>query len=166
MKIQKIETFCTQYVGLTRVTADNGAQGFGQVSTYHADISAMVLHRQVAPLALGRDITDFHRLTDLTDDIFAAQHKFPGSYMCRAVGGLETALWDLHGKNERKSVCELLGGVARPLRAYASSMRRDITPAAEAARFLRLQDEQGFDAFKFRIGAECGKGADEWAGRT
>lgn len=172
MKIQKIETFCTPFVGLTRVTADGctasggGAQGWGQVSTYHADISAQVLHRQVAPHALGRDVSDFRQLSELTDDIFAAEHKFPGSYMCRAVGGLETALWDMHGKLLQKPVCELLGGAARPLRAYASSMRRDITPAAEAARFARLRDERGFDAFKFRIGKECGKDADEWAGRT
>ena len=33
MKIQKIETFCTREVGLTRVTADDGAEGWGQVST-------------------------------------------------------------------------------------------------------------------------------------
>ena len=57
MNIRKIETFCTREVGLTRVTSDDGAQGWGQVSTYHADISATVLHRQVAPWALGRDIS-------------------------------------------------------------------------------------------------------------
>ena len=34
-------------------------------------------------------------------------------------------------------VCELLGGTPGPLRAYASSMKRDITPAHEAARFAR-----------------------------
>jgi L-alanine-DL-glutamate epimerase-like enolase superfamily enzyme len=52
------------------------------------------------------------------------------------------------------------------LRAYASSMRRDITPGEEAARLLRLRDERGFDAFKWRVGAECGHDVDEWPGRT
>ena len=32
-----------------RVTDETGAQGWGQVSTYNADITAQVLHRQVAP---------------------------------------------------------------------------------------------------------------------
>lgn len=41
--------------------------------------------------------------------------------------GLDTALWDLRGKLEGKSVCELIGGT-RPVCAYASSMKRDITP--------------------------------------
>ena len=45
-------------------------------------------------------------------------------------------------------------------------MKRDITPEAEAERFLRLRDRFGFDAFKFRVGAECGQDVDEWPGRT
>jgi L-alanine-DL-glutamate epimerase-like enolase superfamily enzyme len=45
-------------------------------------------------------------------------------------------------------------------------MKRDITPADEAARLKRLRDEQGFDAFKVRAGAEVGRNRDEWPGRT
>jgi L-alanine-DL-glutamate epimerase-like enolase superfamily enzyme len=63
-------------------------------------------------------------------------------------------------------VVELLGGAPRRLRAYASSMRRDISPEDEAARLVRLRDRLGFDAFKWRVGAECGHDVDEWPGRT
>ena len=45
-------------------------------------------------------------------------------------------------------------------------MKRDITPRDEATRMLALRDRFGFDAFKFRIGAECGHDVDEWPGRT
>src|SRR5437764_15049423 len=45
-------------------------------------------------------------------------------------------------------------------------MRRDITPEREAERLVRLRDEKGFDAFKWRVGAECGRDVDEWPGRT
>ena len=45
-------------------------------------------------------------------------------------------------------------------------MKRDITPEQEAARFVRLRDAHGFDAFKFRVGAEYGHDVDEWPGRT
>jgi L-alanine-DL-glutamate epimerase-like enolase superfamily enzyme len=45
-------------------------------------------------------------------------------------------------------------------------MRRDITPEEEARRFVELRDAYGFDAFKFRIGKECGHDQDEWPGRT
>ena len=45
-------------------------------------------------------------------------------------------------------------------------MKRDITPNDEAIRFKKLFDEKGVDAFKFRVGSECGRGVDEWEGRT
>ncbi len=107
MKIQRIETFCTPFVGFVRVTTDDGAQGWGQVSTYNADISALILHRQVAPWALGQDALD---IDALVDRVCEREHKFPGSHLYRAIGGVDTALWDLRGKLEGKPVCELLGG--------------------------------------------------------
>ena len=166
MKIKSIETFSTLDAGLVRVTSTSGHQGWGQVSTYHSDIASTVLHRQVAPHALGQDIEDLGQLGALLDRIYEKEHKFPGSYMCRALGGLDTAIWDLQGKKEQRSVCELLGGQPKPFRVYASSMKRDITPDDEAERFDRLRDEHGYDAFKFRVGAECGHDEDEWPGRS
>lgn len=163
MKIKSIETFSTEHVGFVRVTAEDGSQGWGQVSAYNADITSLVVHRQVAPWALGADAFDIEGLIDLIPE---RELKFPGSYLCRAMTGLDTALWDLRGKVEGKSVCALLGGTPRPIRTYASSMKRDITPQDEAERFLRLRDRHGFDAFKFRVGAECGHDVDEWPGRT
>ena len=166
MKIKSIETFCTADVGLVKVTTDSGHQGWGQVSTYHSDITCTIVHRQVAPWVLGREVSELAQLGDLFDHVFEKEHKFPGSYLCRAVCGVDTALWDLHGKRQGKSVCELLGGTPRPLRVYASSMKRDISPQDEAERFARLRDEHGYDAFKFRVGAECGRNRDEWPGRS
>lgn len=163
MKIKRIETFATQFVGFVRITAEDGAQGIGQVSTYNSDITSAVLHRQVAPHVLG---VEFDDIDALTDKVIEREHKFPGSYMKRALGGLDTAIWDLRGKAAGLPVVSLLGGTPGKLRAYASSMKRDITPNAEAERFRRLQDQYGFDAFKFRIAAEYGHDVDEWPGRT
>ncbi len=163
MKIKRIETFCNQFIAFVRVTAEDGAQGWGQVAPYNADITAQVMHRQVAPWSLGQDAAD---IAGLMQRIPEKEHKFPGSYLSRAMGGLDTALWDMRGKREGKSVCELLGGTPRRLRAYASSMKRDITPEQEASRMVALRDAHGFDAFKFRVGAEYGHDVDEWPGRT
>jgi len=163
MKLRSIETFTNKFVGFVRVTMEDGSQGWGQVSTYHSDITCQVLHRQVAPWVLNRDTSD---LDDLLDIVAEREHKFPGSYLRRAMAGLDTAIWDMRGKQAGKPVTELLGGSAGPIRAYASSMRRDIPPADEAARMSRLRDEKGFDAFKVRAGAEVGRNADEWPGRT
>ena len=163
LEILSIETFSNNLVGLVRVRTKDGSEGWGQVSPYNADITALLVHRQIAPYALGADALDIEKLVQKIPE---GEHKFPGSYLRRALAGLDTALWDLRGKLENKSVCELLGGTPRPLRVYASSMKRDITPQAEAERFLRLRDEFGYDAFKFRVGKECGHDEDEWPGRT
>lgn len=163
MKIAKLETFCNEFVGFVRVTADTGDHGWGQVSTYNADITCEIFHRQVARHALGTDALDFADTLLLINE---REHKYPGSYLRRATTGLDTALWDLRGKVEGKPVVSLIGGKPGKLRAYASSMRRDITPEDEARRFLKLRDEKGFDAFKWRVGSECGRDRDEWPGRT
>lgn len=163
MKIQSIETFSNRMVGFVRVRTTDGAEGWGQISTYNADISTLVMHRQVAPHALGADPLERERLND---HIIEAEYKFPGSYVCRALGGLDTALWDLHARLEGKSVCALLGGEPRLFPVYASSMRRDITPQDEARRLTQWMDQAGFRAFKVRVGRVNGHDQDQWPGRT
>lgn len=163
MRITRLETFGNEFLAFVRVTDESGLTGWGQVSTYNADITTQVFHRQIAPHALGTDATDF---ADTLTLIGEREHKYPGSYLRRAMAGLDTALWDLAGKRQEKPVVALLGGTPGPLRAYASSMKRDITPTDEAARFVRLRDEKGFTAFKWRVGRECGRDQDEWPGRT
>ncbi len=162
-RISRIETFATPLVGFVRVTAEDGRHGWGQVSPYNSDLVCEILHRQVAPWALGRGVD---ALEAVIEEIPLREHKFPGTYLRRAMAGLDTAVWDWRGRAAGKPVAALLGGSPGRLRAYASSMRRDIAPAAEAERLLRLRDAHGFDAFKIRVGAECGRDVDEWPGRT
>ena len=82
MKISRIETYSTEFVSMVRVVTNEGSEGWGQVAPYHADITAQVLHRQVAPYALGADALDIDTLMDIIPE---AEHKFPGSYLRRAM---------------------------------------------------------------------------------
>ncbi|MBI1389011.1 MAG: mandelate racemase/muconate lactonizing enzyme family protein [bacterium] len=164
LKIVKIETF-TQGATLSfvRITADDGSEGWGQLSTYDADLAAAVLHRKLAGVFLNEDPAD---LDALVDRAIEANYKYPWSFVCRALSGLDTAVWDWLGKREGKSVCELLGGKPRPFPVYGSSMSREIKPADEAARLKRLMDEKGYAAFKVRVGSVAGHDRDQWPGRT
>lgn len=162
-KIKSIETFTRGNVSIVRLRTEDGTEGYGQISTYDADISAMIMHRKIAQHALGKDPAD---IDAIVDRCIEANYKYPWSFVCRALAGLDTAIWDLHGKREEKSVCELLGGKCRPVVAYGSSMRRDIKPADEAERLVRLRDTKGYRAFKIRIGSVCGHDRDQWPGRT
>jgi len=171
MKIKKIETFTDNKfidgITLVRISTDNNYFGWGQISPYNSNISTEVFHRQVAPYAINENISHISKLGELINRIYEKQHKFPGTYLCRALGGLDTAIWDLHGKIQDKPVCDLIGKVKnKKIRVYASSMKRDITPEDEVSRMRSLRETYGFNAFKFRIGSEVGRDKDEWDGRT
>ena len=164
LKIRSIESFTRgATLSIVRLRTDDGSEGWGQISTYDADIAATVLHRRVARHALGRDPAEFDAIADRAIE---ANYKFPWSYVCRALSGVDTAIWDLLGKRQKKSVCELLGAKPRPLPVYGSSMSRAIQPADEAERLARLRDAKGFRAFKIRVGKVCGHDQDQWPGRT
>ena len=76
MKIKKIESFSNKFVGFVKVTIEDGSYGWGQVSTYHSDITVQILHRQVAPYFMGQDINELDNLLDIVTE---REHKFPGS---------------------------------------------------------------------------------------
>ncbi len=163
MIIASVETFATEFVALVRVRTDDGDEGWGQVSPYNADLTAEIVHRQVAPHVLGMDAGDIEAVTQRVLD---REHKVQGTYLDRALCGVDTALWDIRGKRAGKSVSRLLGGDRSEFPVYASSMKRDITPAQEAERMLALRERFGYHSFKFRIAAECGHDVDQWPGRT
>ena len=73
MKIVKLETFTKPYVSFVKITVEDGSIGYGQMSTYHANITAQIFHKQVAPWVLGKEYFDFD---DLEDFIFEREHKF------------------------------------------------------------------------------------------
>jgi L-alanine-DL-glutamate epimerase-like enolase superfamily enzyme len=164
LKIQRIETFTSgTNVGFVRIRTDDGSEGVGQLSPFEADITTTILHRKIAPHVLGADPGDFEAISDTCIE---KNYKFPWSFICRALTGVDTAIWDLLGKRQKKSVCELLGATPRPIPVYGSSMSREIKPPDEAKRLAKLRDEKGFTAFKIRVGKVTGHDEDQWPGRT
>ena len=99
-KITSIETFSTRQLCLVRVRTEDGSEGWGQTAPFNADITATVLHRQIAPRALGADAAD---IGALVERCILAEYKFPWSYVSRAACGLDTALWDLSGKRRARA---------------------------------------------------------------
>ena len=108
--IARLETFATPDVTIVRLTSVDGAIGWGQTSTYNADLTAQIFHRQVAPWVLGRDAYDIEGAVRIVEE---REHKYPGSYRCRALAGLDTAMWDWRGRREGVPVATLLGGGPR-----------------------------------------------------
>jgi len=77
MKIVQLETFSNEFVCFVKLSTDSGHVGWGQTSTYNADISATIFHRQIAPWALGFDALDIY---GALARIWERVHKYPGCY--------------------------------------------------------------------------------------
>ncbi len=163
MKITKIETFHTQNLCVVRVTAEDGAVGWGQTAHNFTDITCGIVHRMLAKKVLGMDCEAIEAINDLCIE---STYKFYGSFINRAAAGIDTALWDMKARRAGKSVAQLLGATRPKVDIYASSMDKTITPQQEADRMKRLKEDKGFRAFKLHIGSGIGKDGDMYPGRT
>ena len=64
LTVKSIETFRRESLALVRITASDGKTGWGEIAPYEADISAEVLHRLIARLVIGRDISEIDAIND------------------------------------------------------------------------------------------------------
>lgn len=162
-KIVSIETFAGHGC-LVRLRTDDGLEGYGQTAHSEAEITGMVLHRLIARNYLGRDPFD---VMTLAAECARAEYKVWGSFVFRALAGVDTALWDLIGKARGQPVYQLLGGRAREtVSLYGSGMRRDTTPEQEVDRMVAAVAEHGFRAVKIKIGERNGRDSEPRTGRT
>jgi L-rhamnonate dehydratase len=132
------------------VTTDEGVTGIGETESMAPAIQAIVrgpsAHnhaRSLSAVLVGADPSDpvelWHRMYESTDYVGRR------GLMMHAIGGVDLALWDLHGKITGKPVHELIGGAKRDcLPAYGTIYPMARTPdevrdqvAAGQARNLR-----------------------------
>ena len=162
MKIKKIQSFYRDNVCIVKITSEDGTFGFGQCAPYNADITQLVLHKQVIPHVLGADDNDFA----LADKVILNEYKFTGSYICRAVAGIDTALWDLKGRREKRSVSDIIGKKRERILVYGSSMQRELSVSQETDRMQKLRTERGYGSFKLKIAVPNGADTDNWPGHS
>ena len=133
-----------------RLETDAGVTGTGEAHP-GAGICDLI-ERRLAPMLIGadaRNVEPLHRrmLASSTGDS-------AGGMLVGAIGGVETALWDVAGKALGVPAYRLLGGAYRDrIRLYADVGRGVAmanTPASWAAR-AREAAAEGFDAVKFDI---------------
>jgi L-alanine-DL-glutamate epimerase-like enolase superfamily enzyme len=84
----------------------------------------------------------------------AASHAGPGGIYTLALSAIDTACWDLAGKEAGRSVCALLGGLRDRVPTYASgALMRPHPVDYLAAAGPRLRD-MGFRQMKMQCGSE------------
>ena len=138
---------------LVRVEDEDGAHGWGDVwcnfPSYGAEHRGLVLHRTLAPMALGRAVDDpaaLWRELAMRTHVLALQSGDAGAFSA-ALAGLDAALWDLKARRAGLPLARLLGGAVRDVPVYASGLNPGDGPdTVERAR------AEGHRRFKQKIG--------------
>jgi D-galactarolactone cycloisomerase len=108
-----------------------------------------VVEAQLAPLLLGRDPREVEKLWELMYRITRWYGRKGAAFS--AIGAVETACWDLRGKDRDETVAALLGAQRTAVPAYASALLWADDPAKlgeEAGRHV----DAGFRRVKMRLG--------------
>ena len=138
---------CTgRFTTLVLVHTDTGQIGMGSVYS-HPALVYLIVRDQLDPLLRGEDPLQVEALWDRMYSI-TRWYGRKGAAMS-ALGGIDTALWDLRGKAAGKPVWQLLGGERPTCPAYASGLLwNDIDAlATEAVRHI----DSGFRRVKIRL---------------
>ena len=85
--IDSIETFVRGAIGDVRLRTRDGREGWGQIAPYEPAVTVDILHRLVAPHALGKDPADLDAIVDRAVEV---NYKYPWSFICRAVCGTKS----------------------------------------------------------------------------
>lgn len=168
MKITKVETLCLSRMheparqwftlkyrtvkadcAIVIISTDEGIQGIGEACAYGVPTLIKEWVEFLAPTLVGKDPRQ--------PEIVPHPNGLIRPYDT-AVGGIDSALWDLRGKIEGKRVSELLGGsaAATEVTLYASGgCRWDWrTNPAQLIEEVLGYAETGYKAAKVRMGME------------
>lgn len=144
MRVRDVEAFClpyrepndagsTRHICLVKVTTDGGVEGWGEAVTLfqEAATATAAIVRGVRDLVVGQpaDAATCRRIVD--------QHMwwYGGAGIASfAVAAIDTALWDVRGRAEGRSLLDLLGGAAHdslPVVMTSHATLADLTQMAE-----------------------------------
>lgn len=138
---------------LVKITADDGAVGWGEVHAPVApEVTKSIVDTLIGPNLLGKDPT---RPAVLWNEMYALMRPRGHAlgFMVEAMSGVDIALWDLAGKAHGLPVYTLLGGLRREkVRAYASVLQW-LEPTALSEVAIKHRDV-GFTAMKLKVGQD------------
>lgn len=136
---------------LVEVETDDGLVGYGEaIARRGAAMTRAAVESLLGPQLVGEDPANIEGLWVKMMNLLRRWGHTRGTVV-EAISGVDTALWDLNGKAQGRSIAALLHGAGRrEVACYASSVyMADVdTMVREAAQ----QVERGFRAIKIKIG--------------
>jgi galactonate dehydratase len=151
MKIDRIEPFVVgnpwkNWV-LVKVSTSEGHFGWGEATTGLTTKPVVGAVEEIARLFIGRDAQDLARNWH---DAFKALYLPSDGAVLSAMSGIDTACWDIIGKELGLPLYRLLGGRAHDrLRVYANGWYQEQREPAAFARRAQEVAAAGYTAMKF-----------------
>ncbi|WP_433503657.1 mandelate racemase/muconate lactonizing enzyme family protein [Pseudonocardia halophobica] len=137
---------------VVRVRTADGLVGWGEA--HHARSPGTIGHlinSTIRELVLGLDAADVVGVWRTVYTAQLASHGL-GAAAAIALSGIDMALWDVRGKAAGWPLHRLLGGAARPVRAYAGGVALGWSEPEVLLDQVRPLVERGYGAVKLRIG--------------
>ncbi|MDG6982818.1 MAG: mandelate racemase/muconate lactonizing enzyme family protein [Nitrososphaerota archaeon] len=140
-------------ITLVKVETSTGEVGYGECVSYGAlEPVAVSVEKVLAPLAKGEEAS---AVTQIWEKMYMATYRLGRrGVVISAMSGIDTALWDILGKELGTPVYKLLGGAERRMKGYITGgyyrEDKDIPALIEEERSYL---EAGFDTVKLKIGA-------------
>jgi L-alanine-DL-glutamate epimerase-like enolase superfamily enzyme len=125
---------------IVRVETDEGLIGWGEGQVpVGPEVLQKIVERVIGPVILGRDPLETNvRYAEMFDTLRVRGQT--SGYQVDAIAAIDTALWDIRGQAEGRSISDLLGGRFRDrLPMYVSGLRAATREARaeEAAEWTR-----------------------------
>jgi L-alanine-DL-glutamate epimerase-like enolase superfamily enzyme len=137
---------------LVRVETDEGHVGWGE--SHHGRCPgaiAKLIDTTMRELVLGFDAHDVAGVWARVYKMQLASHGM-GAAAALALSGLDMALWDLKSQAAGLPLVQLLGGSAKPIKAYAGGIALGWQDPASLAEEAQRYVAQGYRALKLRMG--------------
>ena len=146
---------------LVKITTDTGLTGWGEgQAPLVPEVPATLIARLLGPAIIGMDPLDPEAIYDR---LYHLNHVrgHTASFTIDAIAAIDTALWDIKGHAQQRSISRLLGTVRQEkLPLYVSGLRRGTL--AERQALAKEKVAEGFRGVKIFIGdtaantlAEC-----------
>ena len=137
---------------LVKVTTAGGLVGWGE--SHHArapSTIAKLVETTLKMLVVGEDAANVQGIWQKIYVKQLASHGL-GAGAAMAMSGIDMALWDIRGKATGWPLYKLLGGIAKPIPAYAGGISLGFQDPASLVEEARLHVAAGYKALKLRLG--------------
>ena len=131
-----------------KITTEDGVHGLGDATLNGRELAvASYLSDHILPLLIGRDA---RRIEDIWQYFYKGAYWRRGPVTMCAIGGVDTALWDIKAKSLNVPLYQLLGGASRDgVLVYGHASGGDIEETVQAVNHYV---ELGYKAIRAQAG--------------